>query len=54
MLDIILNPHNSVIHQALNALDRRSQPAVRCNNLKNKRQEVRSSFTAPNTKSILR
>ncbi|RYR19360.1 hypothetical protein Ahy_B03g064124 isoform F [Arachis hypogaea] len=54
MVDIILCHKNSAIGDALNALNNHSQPAVRRNQPKNKRKEVRTLFTTPGTKSILR
>ncbi|KAL4380899.1 hypothetical protein AHAS_Ahas04G0079600 [Arachis hypogaea] len=54
ILDIILCHKNISIGAALNALDSRAQPSVRRNQPRNKRMEVRTPFTAPDTKSILR
>ncbi|QHN91373.1 uncharacterized protein DS421_17g574320 [Arachis hypogaea] len=54
ILDIILCHKNISIGAALNALDSRALPPVRRNQPRNKRMEVRTPFTAPNTKSILR
>ncbi|KAL4277010.1 hypothetical protein AHAS_Ahas20G0264400 [Arachis hypogaea] len=45
-----MGPHNSLIGQALEALD--NHP-VRRNQPKNKTKAVRSPFTAPSTKTML-
>ncbi|XLT12654.1 hypothetical protein HN51_058344, partial [Arachis hypogaea] len=54
ILDIILCHKNISIGAALNALDSRALPPVRRNQPRNKRMEVRTPFTALDTKSILR
>ncbi|QHN91275.1 uncharacterized protein DS421_17g573450 [Arachis hypogaea] len=54
MLDIILSHKNIAIGATLNALESRAQPPVRRNQPRNKRMEVRTPFTAADTKSILR
>ncbi|QHN79188.1 ubiquitin-like-specific protease [Arachis hypogaea] len=54
MLDIILCHKNSVIGNALNAVGSLDRPPVRHNQPRNKRKEVRTPFTAPGTKSMLR
>ncbi|KAL4328726.1 hypothetical protein AHAS_Ahas13G0228900 [Arachis hypogaea] len=53
MLDIIMDPNNSAINQALKALDKRPQLVVRHNHPRNKHKEVRTSFIAPSTKSMI-
>ncbi|RYR25230.1 hypothetical protein Ahy_B02g058884 [Arachis hypogaea] len=54
ILDIILSHKNISIGAALNALDSRARPPVHRNQPRNKRMDVRTPFTAPDTKSILR
>ncbi|KAL4287564.1 hypothetical protein AHAS_Ahas19G0198800 [Arachis hypogaea] len=54
MLDIILDHNNSAIEQALNAFDNHPQPSMNRNKPRNKRKEVKTPFTAPGTKSMLR
>ncbi|KAL4359511.1 hypothetical protein AHAS_Ahas08G0084700 [Arachis hypogaea] len=50
ILDIVIGPHNSEIGKALQALDSHH---VRRNQRRKKTKAVRSSFTAPSTKSML-
>ncbi|KAL4390836.1 hypothetical protein AHAS_Ahas03G0184900 [Arachis hypogaea] len=53
MLDIIMDPYNSAINQALKALDKRPQPIVQYNHSSNKHKKVKTPFTAPSTKSMI-
>ncbi|KAL4328864.1 hypothetical protein AHAS_Ahas13G0242700 [Arachis hypogaea] len=54
MLDIILCHKNSVIGDALNALDSRDRAPMRRNQPRNKHKVVRTPFITPSTKSMLR
>ncbi|QHO54091.1 uncharacterized protein DS421_2g53630 [Arachis hypogaea] len=54
ILDIILCHKNLVIGDALNVVSSRDRPPVCRNQPRNKRKEVRTPFTTPGTKSMLR
>ncbi|QHN94227.1 uncharacterized protein DS421_17g599390 [Arachis hypogaea] len=49
-IDIVMGPHNSLIGEALEALD---DHPICCNQPRNKTKAVRLSFTAPSTKTML-
>ncbi|QHO50468.1 uncharacterized protein DS421_1g22760 [Arachis hypogaea] len=52
MLDIICGPHNTLVHQLISLLEQKAIP-VRRNEPRNKKNDVRSPYTAPSTRSLI-